>query len=160
MVRRLGFGGKMPPNRISICASRRIRRYMIVLGFDDPRNSDLSTQRHNGRWPMAPWRQLFFGSESEPGSAANSDHIAQISDGRGRALRCRPREMSATSWGLFAIVILTGLAYSFWQRRSSGFLPVPTEEPQTTGSYQQEEDERLLRQAKSEGNRFITDVHL
>ena len=30
---------------------------MIVLGFDDPRNSDLSTQRHNGRWPMAPWRQ-------------------------------------------------------------------------------------------------------
>lgn len=83
-----------------------------------------------------------------------------ISDGRGRALRCRPREMSATSWGLFAIVILTALGYKFWQRRSSGFLPVPTEEPQTTGSYQQEEDERLLRQAKSEGNRFITDVHL
>ena len=57
MVRRLGFGGKIPPNRIGIYASRRIRRYMIVLGFDDPRNSDLSTQRHNGRWPMAPWRQ-------------------------------------------------------------------------------------------------------
>ena len=57
VVRRLGFGVKITPNRISICASRRIRRYMIVLGFDDPRNSDLSTQRHNGRWPMAPWRQ-------------------------------------------------------------------------------------------------------
>ena len=57
VVRRLGFGNKTLPNRISICASRRIRRYMIVLGFDDPRNSDLSTQRHNGRWPMAPWRQ-------------------------------------------------------------------------------------------------------
>ena len=57
VVRRLGFGLKIRPNRISICASRRIRRYMIVLGFDDPRNSDLSTQRHNGRWPMAPWRQ-------------------------------------------------------------------------------------------------------
>ena len=57
VVRRLGFGVKITPNRIGICASRRIRRYMIVLGFDDPRNSDLSTQRHNGRWPMAPWRQ-------------------------------------------------------------------------------------------------------
>ena len=96
VVRRLGFGNKTLPNRISICASRRTRRYMIVLGFDDPRNSDLSTQRHNGRWPMAPWRQLFFGSESEPGSAANSDHIAQSpTDEAGRSAvvraKCRRR---------------------------------------------------------------------
>ena len=102
---------------------------------------------------MCVWAQKGEGQQQIPTTSPNLR-------GRGRALRCRPREMSATSWGLFAIVILTALGYKFWQRRSSGFLPVPTEEPQTTGSYQQEEDERLLRQAKSEGNRFITDVHL
>ena len=93
VVRRLGFGIKIIPNRISICASRRIRRYMIVLGFDDPRNSDLSTQRHNGRWPMAPWRQWHAracGAAARPHAPGLSPRdLARLPTRPGRPPTCR-----------------------------------------------------------------------
>ena len=92
VVRRLGFGVKITPNIIGICASRRIRRYMIVLGFDDPRNSDLSTQRHNGR---GPWRHGASGTRA-CGAAARPQvpglsprDLARLPTRPGRPPTCR-----------------------------------------------------------------------
>ena len=66
--------------------------------------------------------------------------------------------MSSTVWGFFLLVMIVAVGYAIWQRRNTNaFRPIADETPL---SPEEQEDAALLKQAKSEGNRFITDVHL
>jgi hypothetical protein len=54
--------------------------------------------------------------------------------------------------------MIVAVGYAIWQRRNTNaFRPIADETPL---SPEEQEDAALLKQAKSEGNRFITDVHL